>query len=610
MKFIKLPDLEPISCLLPVIAPYKRQTALFLLFGILASLVEGLGIGLMIPLLKDSGGDSSRQGPLLNWLYDVLDFLPQDHRLEGIAGLIILAILAKALLAFLFTNLSRWLRSRVSHDLRVSIFRQLLTVSKEYLDQRQGGSLFNLVAIGADDAAFSLQCLLWLLLNLITVIVYSLLLMAIDWKLTLAIVISLLLVFIVVRLVTGGVRKFAKSTLNLHHELSHKFKEAMIGGSTIRAFGRESSEYESFVASSLACHQSEARQNRLIALTHPLSESLAAVALMIMVLIALKVGLSLPVMVTCVFMMLRLQPQIQSANLQYSEILSRHASVTAVQEFLNPHDKPSVPVGYLLLEHLKQGIYFEDVCFTYGKRHTNALTHINLDIAKGSSIALVGSSGAGKSTLLHLLCRFYQPTSGRILVDGMNLNSIDIGSWRQRVAVVSQDVHIFSTTVRDNIAYGKAGASHEEILDAATRAHAHEFISELPNGYDTLVGDRGLLLSGGQRQRLSIARAILSDPDILILDEATNALDSISEAFIQSSIEELGKTRTVIVVAHRLSTIEKADRIVVMDRGEIVEQGRFSELLQKDGNFAALYRSHRLGILDPLYEDNSEAALS
>jgi subfamily B ATP-binding cassette protein MsbA len=279
-------------------------------------------------------------------------------------------------------------------------------------------------------------------------------------------------------------------------------------------------------------------------------------------------------------------------------ILAKHASIQATLDFVDSRGKPYPKAGMERFGGLMRGICFEKVSFAYCGKDSLALENVDLEIAKGQTLAFVGPSGAGKSTLIHLLCRLYEPTAGHILVDGKNLDEFEFDSWREHIALVSQDVHIFNATVRENIAYGKLDASEAEIIAAARRAHAHEFIQDLPQGYDTLMGDRGLLLSGGQRQRLSIARTILRDPDILILDEATNALDPISETHIQAAIEELGQSRTVLVVAHRLSTIEKADRIVVLDQGRIAELGRFEDLLNQDGLFAALYRSHRLGTVN------------
>ena len=239
---------------------------------------------------------------------------------------------------------------------------------------------------------------------------------------------------------------------------------------------------------------------------------------------------------------------------------------------------------------MQQAISLEAVSFRYNSQDPDALRDISLRIPKGKTTAIVGSSGAGKSTLINLICRFYEVSAGEIYADGCPLREFDLVSWRSCLAIVSQDLHIFSTTIRENIAYGRFDATEAEIITAAEQANAHEFIVQLPQGYDTKVGDRGVRLSGGQRQRIALARAIIRNPEILILDEATNALDTISEHLIQEALNNLTQNRTTIAIAHRLSTIENADRIIVLDKGKVIEQGNLQQLLQLDGIFARLYR--------------------
>ncbi|MHB1100933.1 MAG: ABC transporter ATP-binding protein, partial [Burkholderiales bacterium] len=234
---------------------------------------------------------------------------------------------------------------------------------------------------------------------------------------------------------------------------------------------------------------------------------------------------------------------------------------------------------------------FDEVSFSYEGESRLALDHFSLTVSPGETLALVGSSGSGKSTLANLIPRFYHPTGGRILLDGHDIRDLALESLRDNIAFVSQNVVLFNDTVAANIAYGKmGGASREEIEAAARAAHALDFIEEMPQKMDTLIGENGVKLSGGQRQRLGIARALLKDAPVLILDEATSALDSESEKHVQAALETLMQGRTTIVIAHRLSTIENADRIVVMQKGKIMEVGKHAELLEMDGIYARLYR--------------------
>ena len=242
------------------------------------------------------------------------------------------------------------------------------------------------------------------------------------------------------------------------------------------------------------------------------------------------------------------------------------------------------------LSSVKGSVDFCDVSFRYESEDKNVLTHLNLSVKPGESIALVGPSGGGKTTLCSLIPRFYEVNSGRILVDGVDIKNVTLTSLRDNVGVVQQDVYLFSGSVKDNISYGKIGATDEEIIEAARLAGAHEFISELPQGYDTYVGERGVKLSGGQKQRISIARLFLKNPPILILDEATSALDNESERLVQKSLEALAKGRTTFTIAHRLTTIKGADRILVLTENGIEESGSHKELIEKGGMYAELYK--------------------
>ena len=241
------------------------------------------------------------------------------------------------------------------------------------------------------------------------------------------------------------------------------------------------------------------------------------------------------------------------------------------------------------LKNVKGHVCYKDVTFHYSDDETDVLSHVSIDIPAGKSVALVGPSGAGKTTICSLLPRFYDVTDGQITVDGQDVRSLTLKSLRSQIGVVQQDVYLFSGTIRENIAYGKPDASEEEIITAAKRANIHDFIMELPEQYDTFVGERGARLSGGQKQRISIARVFLKNPPILILDEATSALDNESERWIQRSLEELSKNRTTITIAHRLSTIKNADEIIVLTENGIAERGTHESLLEKNGIYAGYY---------------------
>jgi ATP-binding cassette subfamily B protein len=256
------------------------------------------------------------------------------------------------------------------------------------------------------------------------------------------------------------------------------------------------------------------------------------------------------------------------------------------------NEEEEVDTGTVVIKDVKGEIEFSDVCFSYTEdKKKSVLKNLNLSVGAGQTLALVGPSGGGKSTICNLIPRLYNIDSGSITLDGININDITLESLRKSIGTVSQNIFLFDGTIRENITYGAGDVSEEEIISAAKRANIHDYISTLDMGYDTEVGERGIKLSGGQRQRIAIARLFLKNPSLLILDEATSALDNITEIQIQKALEELSEGRTVIVVAHRLSTVKNADRIVVIDKTGIVEQGSHEELLSKDGEYKKLYNS-------------------
>ena len=572
---------------------YARQCALFVLLGLFATMVEGLGIGLMIPLLHGKVPTNGSHGRLLHWLDLLIGRFDGHSQNLVILGLILAAMTLKGITSFAYTALLYWISNRVQFNTRNRIYGKILDVSQDHLESKEQGRLLRALSEGPRDASQSVATLLWLTLNISTVLVFSVLLMVISWKLVLFIAVALLLLSLLVRVTTRRVTQLGSRVLDENNALLQRVKETLLGSSTIRAFGRESYEKQRFEERSERARRLHLHRDLLLALAHPLTEFLAAAVLVTLVYLALNADVELAVLAAMAFILLRLQPQIQSANANLATLAALDRQVAEVLDLMKASEESTIRSGSQTPPRMTQGVRFEHVSHSYteGKR---ALSDIDMLLRAGKTTALVGRSGAGKSSLIHLLCRFRDPTEGCISVDGTDLRALDLKAWRESIALVSQDVHIFSDSVRENIRYGRLDADDAAIRAAAMRAHAHDFIMELPMGYDTWVGERGVRLSGGQRQRLSIARAILRDPDILILDEATNSLDALSEAHIQSAIDALGRDRTLVVIAHRLSSIRKADHIVVLDAGGIVEQGSFEDLMAREGLFTQLFGSGQI----------------
>jgi ATP-binding cassette subfamily B protein/subfamily B ATP-binding cassette protein MsbA len=330
-------------------------------------------------------------------------------------------------------------------------------------------------------------------------------------------------------------------------------------------------------------------------LVSPLFESVLIIAIALFLLASyLAVDLigTQPLAQTAVFLVIlyRLMPRISGFNNGLARATQHSAALQRIGEILRRDDKEYLSSGTLAFTGLQDGIVFENVILHYDANERQVLQNLSLTIPRGRMVALVGESGAGKSSIISLLLRLYDPNSGRILVNGTDLRQFQLSSWQHHIGLVDQDPFLFNASVLDNIRFGHPDATREEVIQAAKVANAHGFIEELDAGYDTTIGDRGLRLSGGQRQRISIARAILRNPDLLIFDEATSDLDSQSEQLIQEAIQNLRKDRTVVVIAHRLSTVTMADSIIVLQKGQVAEQGTHAELLAQDKLYAQFWR--------------------
>jgi len=582
-----------IKTLLPLLKIYPWAIPTIVILGVLSSFFEGLGISLFMPLLQ-SLSQTDSQTASSNFFIDILNRIfiniSTNNRFIIIALCILVSIVLKNCLVYSNTILFGWLNSRIGHRLRSGIFNQFLTVTYSFLEGHDSGKLINTLASETWRTGQALSTLVSLIITICTITVYVFLLLLISWQLTLTVSFLMVLISLVIQLVTRSVKTLGEQAVEANSALGNRMWEGLAGMKVIRSFGRESYEQERFDVISKTVRKTFLKLDILSGAVGPISEVLSAVLLLCILVIALlQDRSSLPTLLIFIFILYRLQPQVKQLDSARVGLIALTSSVQDVTYFLDHSDKPYIRSGHIDFKTLEQGIYFESVNFSYNPLEKPALQNISMCIPKGKTTAIVGPSGAGKSTLIGLICRFYDLTSGEIYVDRSSLQELNLTEWRNQIAIVSQDVYMFSTTVLENIAYGRLDATEKEIIEAAKLANAHDFIMQLPEGYNTKVGDRGVRLSGGQRQRIALARAIVRNPQILILDEATNALDTISEHLIQEALNTLSQNRTVIVIAHRLSTIEQADQIIVLNEGRVVEQGHLQQLLEQKGLFAQLY---------------------
>ncbi len=583
-----------IRTLLGFMGPYRWAAPVLVALGILGSLSEGLGIGLLIPLLQVLLGDgvgAEGAGPVVDAVQRYAALFPDATRLSVIVATIVGLIAFKAAVLYASVALFAWVNGHVGHRLRSGLFHQLLQVGYVFLARNDPGRLLNTLGTETWRATDAMSALFSLVTNACMVAVFAVLLLLVSWPLTLGVAGGLAAASLLVRLVTWRTRRLGEAAVVANSALADRMVDGLTGMRVIRAFGQEAREQARFEQASDRTRRIFLTLELTSGLVQPLLELLFVPLLLAVLLLAWRAGVALPTLFAFALMLYRLQPHVRSLDQDRVYLESLLGAVTEVASLLDDRDKPHTRSGARPFEGLRAGIVFRGVRFGYdtGGERRAALDEVSFEIRKGRVTAIVGDSGAGKSTLVNLLCRFYDPDDGEILVDGRPLPDLDLAAWRSRIAIAGQDADLVSGTIAENVAYGRPGASHEAIVAAARLADAHGFIESLPEGYRTPVGDRGLRLSGGQRQRIGLARALLRDPDVLILDEATNALDGPSQHAIQEALERLPPERTIVVIAHRLSTIRHADHVAVLSEGRVVEQGRPHDLAAGTGAFARLY---------------------
>jgi ATP-binding cassette, subfamily B, bacterial MsbA len=593
------------------VSKYPILITFSILLGFSGALFNGISTALIVPVILNIVGhniDLSDSPSLIKAIMLPFDSIDEKYRAVAMSGAIILTLLLKNITSYASAIAAGSLKRGLTSKMREDAIDILMNVDINYFAKSKLGDLMNRFNGEIPRAATSLSNYIRLITLGITILVFLGILLSISWELTICSTILLSLVSVVNQYPISQSKKLGKDLSEISKTLTNILIESISGIRVVKANTQEPLTSKRINDLVVKKENAEYKSQLYAEIIAPSGEFVGIVSLIAIVFIARfifaeRIASLSAILLTYLLVLMRLLPLISQLNNLRSSFANNSAAVDFVIDFLRLDNKPFMGNGKVKLDTLREKIEFKDLAFSYPGQEKQVLKNVSLSLPKGTTLALVGGSGAGKSTLADLLPRFYELDSGCITIDGTDLRDYDIKSVRSKMGIVSQDTFLFNDTVLNNIAYGRPGATEDEVIKAAQRANAYEFIVKLPKGFETIVGDRGVMLSGGQRQRISIARALLRDPEILILDEATSALDTLSERLVQQAIDELSCDRTTLVIAHRLSTIRNAHQIAVLDRGELAELGTHEELMEKQGHY---YRLHAMQFTSNSHESNSK----
>jgi subfamily B ATP-binding cassette protein MsbA len=594
-----------LTLLLRLLRPQRRRIALLALVILGATIVVMMFPALVLALFKLLSkepvavpGRLADHPFFVHLARRINDLLagPSKVRLRAlgfIAFAVFVIALLRSLLSYSRAYLGQYIGGRALIDLRTSLFERLQHLSLSFYESQRVGDLMSRLTtdVGLVQQLVTEDMTNYVMAPLVVLVGLAFML-ALNWQLTLMVVVFAPVMGYVVSRTGRRMRRLTRSQQERVGDLNARLHERLAAMRVIQSFAREQHEIDIFRNLNERTFEAAVRVAKVNALSPQVIQLLTIIPFVIVTTYAGSLIIANQLKLSSLMAYFALVQQVGvyfvkfgTLHLRVQQSLAALGRITEIMgREPDIRDSPNAES----LVHVAGQITFREVAFWYADGE-EVLHDISLDIAPGEMVALVGPSGAGKTSLANLLLRFYDPTAGSVQIDGHDLRTVTLHSLRSQIGLVPQETILFGGTIKDNILYGRAEATEEEVVAAAKAANAHDFIMALPNGYETEVGERGVKLSGGQRQRIAVARALLKNPRILILDEATSSLDTESEALVQEALERLMKERTTLVIAHRLSTIRRADRILVLSDGRIVEQGRHAELLAAGGLYSRLY---------------------
>ncbi|MFH1338570.1 MAG: ABC transporter ATP-binding protein [Candidatus Omnitrophota bacterium] len=584
--------------LLKFVRPYTKLLALAALIMGFSAVFDGISLSMIVPLADKVLTNKKiilpgQLPPFLDNFIQLLNSTPSLVLLKFMAIAVLTLFVLKGIFYFAQGYIMADIGQRVVRDVRSNLYAKLQDLSLEYYHRKRGGELISRITNDVMQVENAVSyCLTDLIYQSLQVLVFLFLIFFIHWRLALISLALLPLVTIPIVRVGRMLKKLSRRSQEKMADIHSSLYETIFGARIVKAFCAEGEEIKRFDQQNQDFYKLAMKSIKRRLILGPTTEYIGVTAAIFVFFWGGREvifgKLSFGVFGLFLGSLLSLIRPFKKLSQVYSLNQQAIAASLRIYEVLNTQPKVKDAPNGPPLSRPKSGVVFEGVWFTYDTEYV--LCGVDLDVSVGQSLGVVGQSGVGKTTLVDLLLRFYDPQKGRILIDGRDIREFSLKSLRQNIGLVSQEIILFNDSVRANIAYGRAGFSFDEIVDAAVKANAHDFIMNLSLGYDTIIGERGVSLSGGQRQRIAIARALLKDPPVLILDEATSHLDSASERVVQQAIEKLMDGRTVFIVAHRLSTVRNANSIVVLDKGKIVERGSHQELLDNKRLYFRLYQ--------------------